>query len=168
MENDRTFRGFKSYRHFLNSKLHALSCVICGDDTLLDENLSLAGVKSVKDLDLQDARKLYFTFSELAKEASGKTNEIKSAIGLGAITNNQRAMIIKLTRYKWNWTPEATFSFILGILPEKRTKLSKWEIENSRMAKLYSILSAKEADKIIKHLLQIEKRNENDEKKGSV
>lgn len=153
------YRGFKTYRHFLNCKLHALSSVICGDDTLLDENLALAGVKSVTELELQDARKLYYRFSELAKQSSAKTNEMKSAIGLGSITQKQRAMIVKITRYNWKWSDEAVFSFIAEMFPEYRKRLSLWEIEHSKLNKLYGLLTAKDADKIIKRLLQIEKRN---------
>ncbi len=153
------YHGFKTYRHFLNCKLHALSAVICGDDTLLDENLTLAGVKSVTELELNDARKLYYAFTKLAKESSGRTNEMKAAIGLGMMTHNQRAMIIKISRYNWNWTDEAIFSFIAEMFPDYRKRLSLWEIENSKLNKLFGLLSAKDADKIIKRFLQIEKRN---------
>jgi len=160
------YRGFKTYRHFINAKLHALSAIICGDDTVLDENLSLAGLKSVTELDLEDARKLYFRFAELAKQSAQKTDEMKSAIGLGKMNINQRKLIIRITKYKFRWSPQATFSFIAETFPDHRKRLSLWEIENSKLGKLYSLLSAKDADHLIKRLIQIEKRNDVSTSKG--
>jgi hypothetical protein len=46
------YRGYKTYRHFLNAKLHALSIIFCGDDTVIEEELHKRGLASVIDLSL--------------------------------------------------------------------------------------------------------------------
>ena len=76
-----------------------------------------------------------------------------------AMTDGQRKAIIRLAKYGFNWTPEATFSFILGVVPEKRKRLSPWEIQNSKLQRLFGILSKKDADRVIKKLDRIKKRN---------
>lgn len=154
------YRGYKTYRHYLNAKLHALSTVICGDDTVIDEELARRGLKSVTELSPADAKLLHTQLTEVARKVSNNVNELKSIIGAGRITDRQRAAIIKIARYKFNWSQEATFSYILESLPGYRKKLSSWEIENSKLNKLYSILTAKDADKIIKRLDMIQKRNQ--------
>ncbi len=153
------YRGFKTYRHFLNYSLHALSAVICGDDTVIDQELSLRKIASVKELTDKDAKLLYRQLSEVAKKVSSNTNELKSAIGLGKMTDRQRAAIIKITKYNFGWSQEATFSFIAEMFPDYRKRMSAWEIENSKLNKLYGLLTMKDADKIIKRLISIEKRN---------
>jgi hypothetical protein len=159
------YRGFQTYRHFLNAKLHALSAIICGDDGILDDNLEARGKKSVTELDLKEAEELYGLFARIAQGSMETVDEWKSAIGQGKMTEKQRAMIIKICRYKFHWPVQATFSFIAEMFPAYRKRLSLWEIENSKLAKLYAMLSAEDADRIIKRLLQIEKRNAEKETK---
>ena len=154
------YRGYKTYRHYLNAKLHALSAVICGDDTVIDEELARRGLKSVTELTPADAKLIHTQLTEVARKVSNNVNELKSIIGAGRITDRQRAAIIKSAKYKINWSQEATFSYILESLPEYRKRLSSWEIENSKLNKLYSILTTKDADKIIKRLDMIQKRNQ--------
>jgi hypothetical protein len=153
------YRGYQTYRHFLNAKLHALSAIICGDDTVLREALRSYNVASVTALDHRQALELYRQLKEAAKQIAPKTDELKSAIGLGKMTSAQRSLIIKLTKYKFKWSPEATFSYILTMFPEHRKRMSIWEVQNSQLGKLYSMLSSRDADRVIKRLLSIEKRN---------
>ena len=77
----------------------------------------------------------------------------------GDMTQGQRKAIIKLTKYEFNWSPEATFSYILGIVPERRKRMSPWEIQNSKLQRLFGLLSKKDADRIIKRLDKMKKRN---------
>lgn len=153
------YRGFKTYRHYLNYQLHALSAVICGDDTVIDDELARRGLTSVKDLSLRDAQALVKDLTLVAKKVSNNVNQLKEAIGQGRMTVSQRAAIIKIAKYIFNWSNEAIFSFILETFPDYRNKLSKWEIENSKLYKLFGLLSSKDADKIIKRLDAIKKRN---------
>lgn len=153
------YRGFKTYRHYLNYQLHALSAVICGDDTVIDDELARRGLKSVKDLSLRDAQALVKDLTLVAKKVSNNVNQLKEAIGQGRMTGPQRSAIIKIAKYIFNWSNEAIFSYILETFPDYRNKLSKWEVENSKLYKLMGILSSKDADKIIKRLDAIKKRN---------
>ena len=153
------YRGYKTYRHFLNYSLHALSVVICGDDTVIDEELSQQGLSSVKELSDKEARLLYRQLSEVAKRTAKHTSVIETAIGLGKMTDRQRKAIIKISKYNFNWSNEATFSFIAEMFPDYRKRMSLWEVENSKLNKLFGLLTMKDADKIIKRLLSIEKRN---------
>ena len=153
------YRGFKTYRHWLNYSLHALSAVICGDDKVLDEMLEQNYYKSVLDLPLDVARQWHKQLKEVARQVAPKHNKLKEAVGLGKMSDGQRKLIIKLTRYKFNWSDEATFSFIADLFPDHRKRLTLWEVENSKLDKLMRLLTTKDADKLIKRLLQIEKRN---------
>jgi hypothetical protein len=153
------YRGFKTYRHYLNYKLHALSAVICGDDAVIDAQLAERGLTSVKDLSLREAQQLAKELTIVAKNVSNNVNKLKEAIGQGKMTANQRSAIIKIAKYKLGWGTEAIFSYILDTCPDHRTRLSKWEIENSKLNHLFGLLSSKDADKIIKRLDAIQKRN---------
>lgn len=153
------YRGFKTYRHWLNYSLHALSAVICGDDTVIDEMLEQNYYKSVKDLPNNTAESWYKQLKEVAKQTAPKHQKLKEAIGLGNMSDGQRKLIIKLTKYEFNWKPEATFSYIAEMFPDYRKRLSLWEIENSKVNKLMALLTTKDADKVIKRLLQLQKRN---------
>lgn len=160
------YKGYKTYRHFINAKLHALSVKICGSRELLDTEIDRAifsrsgspivplPAPSTTLLTIEEAeniyRKLFRTLNNIKK---------KSEIDPNKMTVQQRKAIIKLTRYEMNWSIQATFSFLLGVIPEKRKRLSSWEIQNSKLIKLYSLISSKDADKIIKRLEKIEKRN---------
>lgn len=75
------------------------------------------------------------------------------------MTDGQRKAIIRLSKYGFSWPPEAIFSFILYVVPEKRKRLSPWEIQNSKLQRLFGLLSKKDADRVIKRLDRIKKRN---------
>ncbi len=81
------------------------------------------------------------------------------------MTLNQRKIIIKITKYEFQWQAAATFSFILQTIPSLRRRLSQYEIHKSKLSILYNILSKNEADKIIKKLISIQKRNKAKENK---
>lgn len=152
-------RGFKTYRHWLNYSLHALSAVICGDDKVIDEMLEQNHYKSVCDLPLDVARSWYKQLKEVAKQVAPKHDKLKETIGLGKMSDGQRKLIIKLTKYTFNWSDEAAFSYLAEMFPDYRKRLSLWEIENSKINKLMALLTTKDADKVIKRLLQLQKRN---------
>lgn len=153
------YRGYATYRAFLNAKLHALSAVICGDDELIDSILADKNLKSVKELSTRDASELYqFLLSE-AKRRQPNADQVNSILGKGRMTDNQRNLIIKVTKYNFHWSPEATFSYIVEMFPDYRKRLSLWEVQNSKLGKLFSLLTAQDADRVIKRLLAIEKRN---------
>lgn len=165
MGNDKGYKGYKDYRSFLNAKLHALSIKICGDKSVLNYEIDRELLfrvpnsamfplppPSVTLLTIDEAKRIYdkllLTLKELKSEDKNKVMSI-----------GQRKAIIKITKYDFEWSPEATFSFILGVLPEKRKRMSVWEVQNSKLQKLYMILSKADADKVIKRLDKIKKRN---------
>lgn len=172
------YKGYASYRHYINAKLHALSIKICGGREVLDESIyriikdrpaatalwleTVESTGQVSTTMLTDAeasnlyRELISTFRDVHKNISSA----KEIIGTkDSITVSQRKAIIKIAKYEFHWSAEATFSFILTVLPEKRKKLSNWEIQNSKLLKLYTLICRKDADKIIKRLDKIKKRN---------
>lgn len=174
------FKGFQSYRHYLNSKLHGLSIRICGGREVLDEEIykilsgreqrcgsqdSLgrsATTQSVSTTMLTDgeANDLYNRLCKVAAKVSANIKASNQIIGTDhAMTDGQRRAIIRLSKYQFNWSPEATFSYILGIVPEKRKRLSTWEIQNSKLQRLFGLLTKKDADRVIKRLDKIKKRN---------
>jgi len=153
------YRGFKTYRHFLNYKLHALSAIICGDDYVIDGELAARGLSSVKELSNPEAKELVEKFTATAKRVSNNVDGLKAAIGEGKITDRQRAAIIKVGKYILNWSNESIFSYILDTCPAHRKRLSLWEVRNSKLNKLLGLLSSKDADAVIKRLDQIQKRD---------
>lgn len=175
-----TYRGFQSYRHYINSKLHGLSIRICGSREVLDTEIyrilnsrslrpaaqdslsKTAGASSVSTTMLSDheAQDLYNRLCKVAAKVSANIKGAKKIIGDDdAMTDGQRKAIIRLSRYNFSWTPEATFSFILGVVPEKRKRMSPWEIQNSKLQRLFGLMSKKDADRVIKRLDRIKKRN---------
>jgi len=175
-----SYRGFQSYRHYINSKLHGLSVRICGGREVLDEEIykilnsrelkpaaqdslsGLSGTASVSTTMLsdQEAHDLYRRLCKVASKVSANIKGAKQIIGNDdAMTDGQRKAIIRLSKYGFSWPPEAIFSFILYVVPEKRKRLSPWEIQNSKLQRLFGLLSKKDADRVIKRLDRIKKRN---------
>lgn len=152
------YQGYKSYRHFLNAKLHALSIIICGDDTVIDVELAERGLSSVKELSLKDAKFIYKQLYEIARQITGQKYE------KGKMTGKQKSIIFKIAKYNFNWSDEAIFSYILDTFTHYRKRLSSWEIQNSKLNKLLRLLTIKDADKLIKRLIEIEKRNKENAK----
>lgn len=176
-----SYRGFQSYRHFLNTKLHALAVQIVGQEQAKDflrehvikifqsrESVSSGMMKRPADDDRtgimelidREAQGLYRELVGVCQKVKANLKTSKQLTGTDdSMTPGQRKAIIKLTKYDFQWSPEASFSFILGLFPDKRKRLSPWEIQNSKLQKLFSMLNKKESDKIIKHLDKIKQRN---------
>lgn len=155
------YNGYKTYRHYLNAKVHALSYLISGDKTILEEELNSRGLKSVTELSLQDIKILHKQLSEVIKGLGKRTNDINK------MTVNQKRAIIKIARYDFGWSDEAIFSYILEMYPEKRKRLNNWEISKSKLSKLFTLLTLREADKVIKRLDKIKQRNKQMEAKNN-
>jgi hypothetical protein len=75
-------------------------------------------------------------------------------------SDKQRKAIIRITKYKLRWSPEATFSYILDTFPHKRKRLNSFEIQSSKLSKLFSILSKDDASKLIKRLDKLQLKNQ--------
>lgn len=174
------YRGFQSYRHYLNAKLHGLSIRICGSREVLEQEIyailssrelhpaakdslrNESSVTSVSTTMLSDseARDLYVKLLGVCRSVQDNLKKSRQLTGNDdSMTPGQRKAIIKITRYDFMWSPEAAFSFIIGLFPEKRKRLSPWEIQNSKLDRLYGILTKKDADRVIKRLDKIKKRN---------
>lgn len=153
------YRNYKSYRHFLNAKLHALSVVISGDDTVLDAELGFMGKESVKDLTDAEAKKLYKEFIEVAKKTSLNLDKVKAIVGQNRSSQAQRNAIIKISRYILGWKDESIVGYILETIPELRKKMLEYEIKKHKVYRLLNALNVKQADKVIKRLDQIQRRN---------
>ena len=109
-----------------------------------------------------EANYLYNEMIRTLVKVQKNVSEAKTIVGEkdnSVMSVSQRKAIIKITKYEFSWSPEATFSFLLSVLPEKRKRLSSWEIQNSKLLKLFTLISPKDADKIIKRLDKIKKRN---------
>lgn len=164
-------KTFKSRRSFLNAKLHAYSIQICGDKTVLEqlvyESLLARGLSknditscSVLQLTDQEAEAIYSTLADTNKQVSANVKKAYEYTGQNQdMTYKQRNLIIKLTKYSWNWTPEATFSYLLESLPHLRQRLNSFEIQKSKLKALYGLMTSEDADKVIKRLTQLEKNN---------
>lgn len=162
------YKGFINKRAYWNNKLHALSRRICGDNSVLRESvneiLNERNIKSVNcsvlELTDPEAEKLYNKLLFMSLTISKPLDSAKKILNIkDFMTKNQKAAIIKICKYKFKWSTEATFSYILEMYPVYRKRLSPWEIANSKIAKLFSFLTIDQADKIIKRLDKIQKKN---------
>ncbi|MBK9333869.1 MAG: hypothetical protein IPM96_16040 [Ignavibacteria bacterium] len=106
---------------------------------------------SVTLLTIDEAKNIYDKLLRTLKELKSEDKSKVMSVG-------QRKAIIKITKYDFEWSPEATFSFILGVLPDRRNRMSVWEVQNSKLQKLYMIMSKADADKVIKRLDKIKKK----------
>ena len=177
------YRGFKTERAFHNCKLHGLSHIIAGagaDDFLKEEVIKVLNKRtpqpatlsessdeskenpaSVRDLTDAEAKQMYIS---LVKVAQNMKQNMKAAHELAGtsgneITDEQRKCIIKICKYEFHWSAQVTFSKILEICPELNKRLTPWQIQNTKVGVLYNLISKVQANKIIKRLLKIEKRN---------
>lgn len=153
------YKGYKSYRHYLNAKLHALSYLISGDESVIESELFIRGLNSVKQLSDKDASIIYRTLKEIAKNLGKGENELKTTTGDKRASENQKRAILKLARHTFNWSDEAICSYIFDMYPDKRKKMNEWEIKKADVYKLLNILTTKEANKVIKRLDKIKERN---------
>lgn len=172
------YRGYISERAFYNAKCHALSEIICGSREVMEQEIVKAvaqrknplfenvpssssdGKISVTQLTDMEAKNLYRKLSGVASQLRKNQQAANEIIGVSdAMTVDQRKAIIRIASFGFKWQIPATFSFILEAIPRLRKKLSSWEIENSKIKKLYGLMTKKDADLIIKKLDQIKKRN---------
>jgi len=117
-------------RKQINSALHVLSIKICGDDTALRGLLSQYGVESTLQLTDEQAAKCLQELEEVYRKTLNTNKKVNEIIDQNnkQMTQRQRAMLIRLTRYKFNWKKEATFSYILETCPDLRDMLTNFEI----------------------------------------
>lgn len=183
------YKGFKTERAFYNCKLHGLAHIIAGagaDDFLKEEvnklmnrrasqpatmfddsTYGLAVTSGVRDLTDEEARALYIALVKVAQNVTANikaAREITGAPGNG-MSDDQRKCIIKISKYQFHWSAEVTFSKILEICPELAKRLTPWQIQNTKLGVLYNLLNTAQADKIIKRLIKIEKRNKENKEK---
>ena len=173
MESKR-YKNFKDIRNFHNAKIHALAINIAGEENervLIQtecEQLGYGNFDGVSKLTDAQAESLYRRLMEVSRSLREKMNEVKKVRAVPnqplpddsnpSMTEHQRRTIIKLTRYVFGWTVEYSFSKIVETVPALRQKLTGWELNNSRIGRLYSIMTKSEADKVIKRLTKIEKK----------
>lgn len=173
------YKGFKTERAFYNCKLHGLAVVITTEENandflkeevvkilklreypcnLFSKESSSSGVKELSDI---EAKTLYFRLLKVAQNMKANVKSAREITGTpgNEITDDQRKYIIKICKYQFKWSAQVTFSKIIEICPELNKRLTPWQIQNTKIGVLYNILSKAQAHKIIKQLLQIEKRN---------
>ncbi len=176
------YRGFKTERAFYNAKLHGLAVVIYGDATagefLKDHvykimskrsapgTISLFQIYSVTDLTDEEARDLYYELLLTCRKIKANAKATNAILGIqgNQMSDEQRRLIIKLTKYKFKWSAEVTFSKITEICPELVKRLTPWQIKKTKLLPLFNLMNKKQADKIIKRLEKIEERNNNEQK----
>jgi len=149
-------------RKQINSALHVVSIKMCGDDTALRGMLSKYGVQSTLQLTDEQAAKCLLELEDIYRKTLSTNKKVSEIIDPDSkqMTRRQRAMLIKLTRYKYNWKKEATFAYILETCPDLRNMLTNFEIKKSKLHVLFSLMSKRDADMVLKRLTAIERRNE--------
>lgn len=149
-------------RKQINSALHVVSIKICGDDTALRGMLTKYGVRSTLQLTDEQAAKCLMELEDVYRKTLNTNRKVNEIIDPESkqMTERQRAMLIRLTRYKYNWNKEATFSYILETCPDLRSMLTNFEIKKSKLHALFGIMTKRDANAVLKRLLAIEKRNE--------
>lgn len=181
--SEQKFKGFKDKGSFYRAKIYAMANIITGNDAqefvknlvdeikskreigIFDSDSDTEGVKSLTDIELS---KLYDKLLKIVKDVKQNQKKVNSLLGTEKsdlmMTDAQRRKIIRITKYKFNWSIEVVFSKILEFCPELRKKLTEWEIKNYRLPSLYGRIKNKDADKIIRRLEKIEKKNLQNEK----
>ena len=173
MESKR-YKNFKDIRSYHNAKIHALAINIAGEENervLIQAECEQTGIENfdgVSKLTDAQAEFLYKRLVQVSRSLREKMNEVKKVRtdptqplpdGTSpSMTPGQRRTIIKLTRYVFNWSVEYSFSKIVETVPALRQKLTGWELNNSRIGRLYSVMTKADADKVIKRLTKIEKK----------
>jgi hypothetical protein len=155
--------AYSNYRKYLNAQLHVVSLRISGDDSALRSFLAQFGVSSVLELSDKQAEALLARMRSVADDFSKKEKQNdfghRTSNQSNGMSEQQRRKIIRLTKYVLCWTPGGTFSFIIDNRPLLRDRLTRWEVQNSKLNKLYKAMSFKDADFIIKKLEKIEERD---------
>lgn len=184
------YKGYKSERAFYNAKIHALACTINAEtaDIILKDNItkiigsrpqaglftdfrapetdrSNSGSWRVTNLTDGEARGLYYQLLKDCKNVKANLKASNMILGIQGIemSDSQRKRIIKLAKYNFGWTVEVTFSKILEFCPELAKRLTPWQIQNTKIQPLYSLMSKVQANRVIKRLEKIERRNKENE-----
>jgi len=173
------YKECKSKRAYHNKHIHSCAAVIFGADDMKEEvskevkkiiegrkntlfnSTPEADSYSVSLLTDIEAEELCKKMQGVATQVKKNANKANELIGIkNEATVDQKKKIIRITKYVFKWSVPASFSFILNMFPDKRKRLNSWEIQNSKIDRLYKMLSKDDADKIIKKLEKIEERNE--------
>ncbi|HRE42315.1 MAG TPA: hypothetical protein PLG90_13395 [Ignavibacteria bacterium] len=141
------------------------SCNFCGkDECMFCSFTKITG--SVLELTNEEAELLYKNLLSDYERVKNNNKVVENILGTGKMMSDaQRKKIIRICRYKFNWSIEVTFSKLLEFIPDLRKKLTQWEIEKYKMVALYGKINKQQAGKIIKILEKIEKNNKQNEKK---
>lgn len=162
------YKGYKTYRSYINAKLHGLTIVICGDRSVLDNEISqilkkrnpptLKAAISTTVLTDREATDLYNKLIGVAKQQERNKIKAKQIVNSEDImTDGQRKAIISICRYQFNWKAESTFNYILKTIPELSSRV---KFKDVNLELLYANITKSEADKIIKRLDMIKRKNE--------
>ncbi len=163
------YKDYQSERAFYNAKIHGLAHLLYGEDAgsclksavrqiiETDGGDVMSGVdpvSSVTALTDTQAKELYYYFLNSYKKL--KASQPK---GIEMMTDDQRRKIIKITKYKFRWPLEVTFSKILEFVPELSKRLTPWQIKQTKILPLFNQIKRLQADQIIKRLEKIEKKS---------
>lgn len=152
---------FATQRHQLNYNLHRLAIKIAGqkhyrqllDDMIVSQLIKRTDVPSVTG---ELSCKLLTD-----QEAVNILNELKRLLRPGYRHSRQDKAILKIAKYKFGWSNETVFNYCLNTCPEIRSRLTKYELRHPKLYIMFRLLNPEQKSKIIKRLVIIEKKNEN-------
>ncbi len=135
------------------------NCNFCNkDDCMFCSFTKITG--SALELTNEEAEFLYKNLLSDYERVKNNNKVVENILGTGKMMSDaQRKKIIRICRYKFNWSIEVTFSKLIEFIPELRKRLTQWEIDNYKMVALYGKITKSQALKIIKILEKIEKNN---------
>lgn len=150
---------FKTERHQLNYNLHRLAIKAVGPKdyrqllnnmiveqlSQRDEVPSVQGDLSCKLLTDREAINILIKLKRITRPGYKHTNQDK--------------LIIRLAKYKFGWSGEAIFNYILESVPEIRKRLTNYELRHPKLNTLFRVLNIQQKDKVIKRLIMIESKN---------
>lgn len=168
------YKGFSTERAFYNAKIHALAIIIAGPQNSRELVRSevekifrrrcsdpMLFAESVTELKDPEARQLYFDFLKICQKVKANIKTTNAILGIQGdnMTDDQRKKLIRITKYKFKWSAEVTFSKIVEICPELVKRLTPWQIKKTKLLPLFNLMNIKQAGKIIKRFEKIERRN---------
>lgn len=178
------YRGYKDKRSYHNAKIHAMAHIVYSEgakeclsnavktivsdrpfkEKILQPSKSNEGW-SISSLTDREAEELYNDLLAVCKRVKANMKQTKQILDYkdGMMTDRQRRKLIRITRYKFRWGAEVTFSKIVEYCPELTKKLTTWQIKQTKLFPLFNLITNEQADKIIKRLEKIEERNKDNE-----
>lgn len=93
-------------------------------------------------------------------EALNVYNDLRRLIRPGYQHTRQDKAILRIAKYKFSWSGEMIFHYILQTCPELRSRLTNYELKHPKLNTLLRIATFENKDKVIKRLIAIEKKNE--------